>query len=128
MTSGAWSLSTKWPITLFPVRVETRFLVGELCIRVIPDTIHADTHEPELTDAELAAGQRYWAQVSGADAGTAAAAWSALAAPGHAACARALVATGGALRRGHQGRHQEPWTWETAMQKGGAFAPAIRTY
>ena len=71
MSDGTWNLSTSWPIALFPVRLETRFLGGELCIRVIPDTIHADTHEPELTAAELAAGQRYWQQVAGADVGTA---------------------------------------------------------
>jgi hypothetical protein len=41
---------------------------------VVPDTIHADSHEPELTDDELAAGQRYWTQVTGADAGAATAA------------------------------------------------------
>lgn len=79
MSNGAWTLSTQWPIALFPVRLETRFLGTELAIRVIPDTIHADSHEPELTSAELAAGQSYWSQTSVADAGTVAAAWSALA-------------------------------------------------
>ena len=69
MSDGTWNLSTEWPIALLPVRLETRFLGAELCIRVIPDTIHADTHEPELTAAELAAGQRYWDQVAGADDG-----------------------------------------------------------
>ncbi len=79
MSDGTWNLSTQWPIALLPVRLETRFLGTDLCIRVIPDVIHADTHEPELTAAELAAGQRYWTQVAGADTDTAAAAWSALA-------------------------------------------------
>jgi hypothetical protein len=78
-TDNEWPLSTLWPITMFPVRLETRFVHAELLIRVIPDTIHADTHEPELTDTESAAGQWYWQQVDGADDGTAAAAWRALA-------------------------------------------------
>ena len=82
MSDGAWPLSTQWPITFLPVRLETRFFGAELRIRVIPDTIHADTHEPELTDAELAAGEGYWQQVgsaegAGGDGGLAA--WRALA-------------------------------------------------
>ncbi len=59
LSDGTWNLSTQWPIALLPVRLETRFLGTDLCIRVIPDVIHADTHEPELTAAELAAGQLY---------------------------------------------------------------------
>jgi hypothetical protein len=68
MNDASWSLSTQWPITFLPVRLETRFFGAELRIRVIPDTIHADTHEPELTEAELAAGQSYWQQVGSAEA------------------------------------------------------------
>ncbi|HEV3287844.1 MAG TPA: hypothetical protein VG123_02505, partial [Streptosporangiaceae bacterium] len=80
MTDGTWPLSTLWPIILFPVRLETRVFGAELRIRVIPDAILADTHEPELTTAELAAGEAYWQQATGADPGTATAAWRALAA------------------------------------------------
>jgi hypothetical protein len=80
MTNGDWLLSTQWPITLFPCRLETRFGDAELLIRVIPDTIHADTHEPELTAVETAAGERYWQQVNAAaDDATALAAWRSLA-------------------------------------------------
>ncbi|HEV3295413.1 MAG TPA: hypothetical protein VG123_41070, partial [Streptosporangiaceae bacterium] len=79
MTDAEWPLSTLWPIALLPFRLETRFRGAELLIRVIPDTIHADSHEPELTDAELAAGTWYWQQVAGADDGTGLAAWRALA-------------------------------------------------
>lgn len=59
------SLSADLPIALFPVRVETRFFAvagrgGELRIRVYPDEILANSHEPGLTPAEKAAGAAYW--------------------------------------------------------------------
>src|SRR5262249_31923462 len=45
---------TDCPLALLPVRLETRFAGGPgsattLRIRVYPDDIHADSHEPELT-------------------------------------------------------------------------------
>jgi hypothetical protein len=56
-------LSAEWPIVLFPVRVETRFnvqtLSPTLLVRIYPDDISIDTHEPGLTDAELAAAADY---------------------------------------------------------------------
>lgn len=50
------------PIVLLPVRLETRFdtAAATLRVRIYPDEIFADTHEPELTDSELAAGKAYW--------------------------------------------------------------------
>ena len=60
------------PMVLLPVRIETAYLlnagglVAELAIRVYPDEIHVDSHEPELTQAELAAGTAYWQAVWGA--------------------------------------------------------------
>ena len=52
------------PIALFPVRLETRFFPGtsqpwELRIRVYPDTITANTHDPQISDVELLAGKQF---------------------------------------------------------------------
>ena len=58
------ALDGRIPVALLPVRIETRF--GDdrksLQIRVFPDQIHLDAHEPELTDDERAAGEWYWRQ------------------------------------------------------------------
>jgi hypothetical protein len=58
------TLSTQYPIALLPVRIETRFQVGSdnprLQIRVYPDEILADSHEPSLTQEEVDAGRAYW--------------------------------------------------------------------
>ena len=55
------------PLVLFPVRLETRFFPladgsTELRVRVYPDKVHIDTHEPELTADELTWGQHFWDQ------------------------------------------------------------------
>ena len=57
------------PIVLLPVRLETRFVralrhtddgVGVLRVRIYPDAIAAQSHEPRLTENERDAGFDYW--------------------------------------------------------------------
>jgi hypothetical protein len=53
--------STDIPVLLFPLKLETRFVRNELWVRVYPDEILFDRHEPKLSSWELKAGQRYHA-------------------------------------------------------------------
>ena len=55
------------PLMLLPVRLETRFFtlannVTELRVRVYPDKIHLDSHEPDLLPTENEWGTHYWEQ------------------------------------------------------------------
>src|SRR5678815_4700931 len=51
---------SKYPIVLFPVRVETRFDGGYLKVRLSPDEISLYTHESRVTPSEDEAGVNYW--------------------------------------------------------------------
>ncbi len=74
------------PLVLFPVRLETRFFPqtdgsSEVRVRVYPDKVHMDSHEPGLTADELTWGQHFWEQTwrAGNDEERGKAAWRQLA-------------------------------------------------
>jgi hypothetical protein len=74
------------PLVLLPVRLETRFFtlansVTELRVRIYPDKIHLDSHEPDLLPTENEWGTHYWEQDwrAGNDATARATAWRQLA-------------------------------------------------
>ena len=52
------------PLALLPVRLETRFAdpgTDVLHVRIFPDDIHVDGHDPALTEGEAALGSAMWA-------------------------------------------------------------------
>lgn len=58
------ALDARTPLLLLPVNIETRFMdsarQSELWLRIYPDQIAINSHEPELTAQEIADGQTYW--------------------------------------------------------------------
>ncbi len=70
------------PIALFPVRLETRFAGPDeapvLRVRIFPDDLHIDDHEPDLSQEEVTCGQEYWTAVRAG--GAEGEAWSTLSA------------------------------------------------
>jgi len=56
-----------------PVRIETRFTgtpaAPRLLVRLYPDDVHVDHHDPRLTKGEVAAGKRYWSSIRQGTAG-----------------------------------------------------------
>jgi hypothetical protein len=62
LEEGLARLDPAVPLVLLPVRIETRFdrAAYNLKVRIYPDEIFADGHEPELTVAERKAGHGFW--------------------------------------------------------------------
>ena len=55
------------PLLLLPVHIQTRFVdsagdrkTSELWVRIYPDQIAVDSHEPDLSAQEVSDGQAYW--------------------------------------------------------------------
>lgn len=53
-------LDHRFPIVMFPLRIETRFDATKLKVRVFPDEIFLNRHETALTVAEQEAGKKYY--------------------------------------------------------------------
>jgi hypothetical protein len=65
-------INTRIPITMLPLRLETRFAgtaaSPQLLVRIYPDDVHIDQFDPRLTPDEERYGQRYWTDIrSGVD-------------------------------------------------------------
>jgi hypothetical protein len=66
-------LSPDVPLVLLPVRLETRFLRAsdgiseDILIRIYPDDLHLDRHEPKLTADELEWGEVFWKAMTAAN-------------------------------------------------------------
>jgi hypothetical protein len=65
-------LDDRTPFLLLPVRIETIFVPAapraqrpapQLWVRIYPDDIAIHTHEPTLTDREVAAAELYWVEL-----------------------------------------------------------------
>ncbi|HKH59797.1 MAG TPA: hypothetical protein VKA49_03145 [Flavitalea sp.] len=61
---GMSNLDDSIPFLMMPVRIETRFVTtgraSELWLRVYPDDLVIHSHEPILTEQEVAEGKKYW--------------------------------------------------------------------
>jgi len=60
------SIDGRQVLSLFPVAIEARLEPGRLRMRVWPDAISTSTHDPRLTEKELAAAKRYWREEAAA--------------------------------------------------------------
>ncbi len=56
---AATALARGWPLGLLPVRLETRYQDDTLLVRIFPDEIHVDSHDPGVTDVERSAWEQF---------------------------------------------------------------------
>jgi hypothetical protein len=85
-TAAAFShLASNTPIAMLPVRLETRYVAKdalhyELRVRIFPDAIHLDSHQPLMSVVENQDGRAYWEKrlADGPEAETTRMAWHAL--------------------------------------------------
>lgn len=105
-------LEDRYPILLFPLRIETRFKQNaqgqrQLWVRVYPDQCLIDAFEPSLTEQEIENAQLFWAGIwrAGGVELDEQAAW------------RDLTASHGAGRAGWIVRHYEPLNPSDKPQK-----------
>jgi len=91
-------LAADTPVLLLPVRMETRFIRRELCVRVYPDQWAVDGFEERLATVEVESARRFWAGWwrAGGDEDRRRAAW------------RGLVASHGSGRGGWITRNHRP--------------------
>ncbi len=99
------SAAAEWddrdPVLLLPLRIETRWIGGELLVRVFPDDCSVDSFEPELSAREYDVAERYWIDVwrAGGQESGQRAAW------------RAIVASLGSGRADFAAHQHEPLNW-----------------
>lgn len=66
------------PLLLLPLRLETRWLDGDLHVRIFPDEIGLDRHDPSLTADETAWAAHFWQAHTGSVAADAEGTWQRL--------------------------------------------------
>ncbi|NRD43905.1 FG-GAP repeat domain-containing protein [Corallococcus exiguus] len=118
MTVG--QVEPEFPLLLLPIRLETRYDTGpgaapRLRIRVYPDGLHRDGHEPALTPGELAAGKAYWQQR-----------WDTSSRTDHLTAWKTLVTTVGALRATWVARELTPTNAPGSGQPPAFPSPATQ--
>ncbi|SFS14085.1 hypothetical protein SAMN04487846_2844 [Microbacterium sp. cf046] len=130
--------SSAVPVALLPVRLEARFVAtldgsAELLVRVYPDKIHLDAHDPRLSATEVEAGRGYWRAQwrAGADESRLRACWRGLVdrfGPGRAAfLARRLTPTNPEARPSQPLGPEEALDVEPDFPEAGPLAERTST-